>query len=131
MCLPGPPVIYYGTEVGLGQREACGRLEEARLPMPPPGAGDGELRRFYTELAAMRALLRPWLHPPAPFLVDDARDLLCWRIGPALLVISRTRGNRLTLPAVRLLTATSPEVCLSAEGRVQIPAGEGALLAAQ
>ena len=32
--LPHPPVVYYGTEVGLSQRQAVGRLEEARLPMP-------------------------------------------------------------------------------------------------
>ena len=31
--LPSPPVIYYGTEVGVPQRRKCGRLEESRLPM--------------------------------------------------------------------------------------------------
>ncbi len=31
--LPQPPIVYYGTEVGLSQRQAVGRLEEARLPM--------------------------------------------------------------------------------------------------
>lgn len=31
--LPGPPIIYYGTEVGVPQLRECGRLEESRLPM--------------------------------------------------------------------------------------------------
>ena len=31
--LPHPPIIYYGTEVGLSQIENVGPLEESRLPM--------------------------------------------------------------------------------------------------
>ena len=38
--LPGPPIVYYGTEVGLSQRrdvryaDGSGHPEESRLPMP-------------------------------------------------------------------------------------------------
>jgi glycosidase len=42
MCLftlPGPPVVYYGTEVSVGQRRPCGRFEESRLPMLWDGVG--------------------------------------------------------------------------------------------
>jgi glycosidase len=128
-CLPGPPVVYYGTEIGLSQHAACGPLEESRLPMPPEKDWDHGLLRFYSDLAQLRRRLRPWLHCPVPFLVDDARDILCWQVGEALLVISRSRSNRLPLPASRLLLATSDGVSLSPSGTLELPGESGALLA--
>ncbi len=128
-CLPGPPVVYYGTEIGLSQHAPCGPLEESRLPMPPEKEWDLDLLQFYSDLVRLRRLLRPWFHRPVPLLVDDARDLLCWRVGEALLVISRSLPNRVTLPASRLLLATSPGVSLSPSGTVELPAESGALLA--
>jgi glycosidase len=128
-CLPGPPVVYYGTEVGLSQHAPCGPLEESRLPMPPEQEWDRDLLQFYSDLVRLRRLLRPWLHRPVPLLVDDTRDLLCWRVGEALLVISRSLPNRVSLPAASLLLATSPGVSLSPSGTVELPAESGALLA--
>lgn len=54
---PGPPVIYYGTEVGLGQN--AGKydgqgLEESRLPMLWGADQDTALLAFYRELIAAR-----------------------------------------------------------------------------
>jgi cyclomaltodextrinase / maltogenic alpha-amylase / neopullulanase len=57
--LSGPPVIYYGTEVGLSQerdvRQAGrGLPEESRLPMLWGDRQDSELFRFYRQLIALR-----------------------------------------------------------------------------
>jgi glycosidase len=57
--LAGPPVIYYGTEVGLSQERDVrqgGRAihEEARLPMVWGGAQDAGLLSFYRALCAAR-----------------------------------------------------------------------------
>lgn len=58
--LSGPPVVYYGTEVGLSQerdvrQDDFGKPEEARLPMPwEPEAQDVELAVFYRCLTAQR-----------------------------------------------------------------------------
>ncbi len=57
MQLPGPPIIYYGTEVGLSQRakkdDGFG-LEVAREPMPWDDTQDQDL------LADYRALIEGW-----------------------------------------------------------------------
>lgn len=55
--LPGPPIIYYGTEVGLSQnagRAEGGGLEESRLPMLWGDDQDRELLDFYTDLIRSR-----------------------------------------------------------------------------
>jgi glycosidase len=56
--LPGQPVIYHGTEVGLSQDHdvhAAGRgLEEARLPHPWGEQQNPELLAFYQALIALR-----------------------------------------------------------------------------
>ncbi|HEX5837022.1 MAG TPA: alpha-amylase family glycosyl hydrolase, partial [Anaerolineales bacterium] len=57
--LAGPPVIYYGTEVGLSQNKDVmqnGRAihEEARLPMIWGEGQDQELFAFYKELCNIR-----------------------------------------------------------------------------
>ncbi|MFW5691883.1 MAG: alpha-amylase family glycosyl hydrolase [Chloroflexota bacterium] len=55
--LPGPPIIYYGTEVGLSQQAGkyVGRgLEESRLPMPWGVDQDTDLLAFYKDLIRQR-----------------------------------------------------------------------------
>jgi glycosidase len=53
--LGGPPVIYYGTEAGLGQPRAKGpRREESRHPMLWGEAQDADLLRFLQDWAAER-----------------------------------------------------------------------------
>jgi len=57
MRLPGPPVIYYGTEVGLSQptstREGMG-LHLSRVPMAWGEAQDRELLAYYQALIQER-----------------------------------------------------------------------------
>jgi len=57
--LAGPPVIYYGTEVGLSQerdtrQDGRGLPEESRLPMLWGDAQNAELLAFYRDLVALR-----------------------------------------------------------------------------
>ena len=61
--------------------------------------------------------------------MDDTRDLLCWQVGEALLVISRSLPNSVSLPGSRLQVATTPGVNLSPSGTVDLPGESGALLA--
>jgi cyclomaltodextrinase len=57
MRLPGPPIIYYGTEVGLSQRKSKGDglgLEASREPMAWGGAQDRDLLAYYQSLIRQR-----------------------------------------------------------------------------
>jgi glycosidase len=57
--LPGPPIIYYGTEVGISQERDIAQpnghfMEEARAPMLWGEAQDRDLLRFYRWLVRFR-----------------------------------------------------------------------------
>lgn len=57
--LPGPPIVYYGTEVGLSQerdviQEHGHVLEEARAPMVWGDAQDADLHQYYRWLIRFR-----------------------------------------------------------------------------
>jgi glycosidase len=61
--LPSPPVIYYGTEVGMSQTLGkAGRagLEASRAAMLWEGQQDRELFAWYHERIAERRATRPW-----------------------------------------------------------------------
>lgn len=63
MRLPGPPIIYYGTEVGLAQRQGKGGalgLESSREPMPWGDRQDADLLAFYRDLIRQRQQTAPW-----------------------------------------------------------------------
>jgi cyclomaltodextrinase / maltogenic alpha-amylase / neopullulanase len=80
--LPEPPIVYYGTEVGLSQRRPVGRLEEARLPMLWGDRQDHDLLAFYRELIAWRRqTTEVWSLPRETVLVDDARSFYVYRCG--------------------------------------------------
>ncbi len=53
--LAGPPILYYGTEVGLSQpRAKAPHQEEARHPMPWGSAQDRALRAYFQRLIHIR-----------------------------------------------------------------------------
>jgi glycosidase len=63
MRLPGPPIIYYGTEVGLTQRGGKGGglgLESSREPMPWDDRQDADLLAFYRDLIRRRMRETPF-----------------------------------------------------------------------
>ncbi len=64
MRLPGPPIIYYGTEVGVRQRGGSGGglgLESSREPMLWGAAQDVDLLAYYTRLIRDRRAADPRL----------------------------------------------------------------------
>ncbi|KEF40737.1 MAG: hypothetical protein ER33_15315 [Cyanobium sp. CACIAM 14] len=98
--LPQPPILYYGTEVGLSQRAAVRRLEEARLPMPWGQEQDAELLGFFQRLISFRHA-HPALRsePRQAWLLDDDRSLLGVRCGEvALLLNNDERPAAVSLP---------------------------------
>ena len=63
MRLPGPPVIYYGTEVGVTQEQGRGErigLEASRGPMRWGDERDTDLLYYYWELIQERRKTKPW-----------------------------------------------------------------------
>ncbi len=63
MAQPGPPIIYYGTEVGMGQRiVGLDRipLEANRLPMAWGDDQDAEVLAIHRRLIEQRREARPW-----------------------------------------------------------------------
>jgi glycosidase len=95
--LPHPPVIYYGTEVGLSQRhdvrdaDGAGHPEESRVPMAWGDDQDRDLLDFYRRLTRLR-LGRPglWRGTRRTIALDDAAGLYAYRCsadGAAALVV--------------------------------------------
>ncbi|MFN9631525.1 MAG: alpha-amylase family glycosyl hydrolase [Cyanobacteriota bacterium] len=111
--LPLPPILYYGTEVGLSQRAGVGRLEEARLPMPWGDEQDQDLLAFFRGLIAFRQAnpsLRQeprhtwWLHDEQGGLgVRCGNLLLLFNNGPHVSTVTLPRGWAAAEPC--LLTA--------------------------
>jgi glycosidase len=62
MRLPGVPIIYYGTEVGLSQpvSTSSGGLEASRMPMVWDDRQDRDLLAFYQKMIAERSKSKPW-----------------------------------------------------------------------
>lgn len=132
--LPGPPIVYYGTEVGLSQRRALGPLEEARLPMPWGEGQDEDLLAFYRGLISLRAQLKPWRHLPRTALCDDGAGLYAYRIGTAVVCLNRGPAAEIAVDGtagVELLFRTRPDIeWRSARRSLRLPAGSGAVLQA-
>ncbi len=99
--LPGPPIIYYGTEVGLSQDRPLERLEEARPPMPPRDRWDEGLRAFYRRLVHLRREVGPERPERRLALdwVDDATHSAAWRVGPYELIVNRGVERTIPVPA--------------------------------
>ncbi len=111
--LPLPPVVYYGTEIGMSQRAGVGRLEEARLPMSW-AEQDAELLAFYRALIAWRHGADELWHRQI-VMADDQASLLMLRVGDAILIAnnsneSRTLKSEILLQTQRIELATDPAV---------------------
>jgi cyclomaltodextrinase len=63
MQLPGPPIIYYGTEIGLSQRVSKSSetgLEANRIAMAWDDRQDRDLLAYYQEIIGERSNAKPW-----------------------------------------------------------------------
>ena len=126
--LPGPPVIYYGTEVGLSQRRGQGLLEEARLPMPERSDWDQDLVDFYRSVIALRRDLGPWKYRWKRLDTTPSSDLAIWQVGPAILAINCGTEAEVTVGDGSLRIRTNPHVELRGT-KLRLPAWSGAILA--
>ena len=126
--LPQPPIVYYGTEVGLSQRQAVGRLEEARLPMLWDEQQDRELLDFYRRLIALRRqTVATWSAPRTTLRVDDERGLYAYRCGAYTVTFNnRDREAYVECRAAGLILGTDAHVALVAD-QLHLPPFAGAV----
>lgn len=97
--LPNPPIVYYGTEVGLSQArdvrytDGSGHPEESRLPMLWGDGQDQELLQFYKNLVARRrATPTRWQGSRRTLRADDRSGLYVYRCedetGSSLVILN-------------------------------------------
>lgn len=125
--LPDPPILYYGTEVGLSQirdvrsPDGSGHPEESRLPMPWGDAADAELLAWFRGLiATRRAFGARWRGGRTTIRADDATGILAVAVrddaGETIVVLGLHGGSRtVTLPELAgraILHATADDVHL-------------------
>ncbi len=140
--LAGPPVIYYGTEVGLSQERdvrqgSRGVPEEARLPMLWDSAQDTDLLAFYRDLAALRHSHPVLRRGTRQLLHVDAETLAYTRsLDSATLTMAlnlAAQPRRLSLPGAgnALVFSTDPACVLESqagETTVHLTAGAGVVV---
>ena len=141
--LPGPPIVYYGTELGLSQRrdvryaDGSGHPEESRLPMPWGEGEDPSLLAFYVALGRLRrAHPGLWRAPREVVALDDDAGLYAWRCddGATAALVALNNGDGecpLDLDptagwTLALATDDGPRLD---DGRLHLPPLTGAVLA--
>ncbi len=86
--LPDPPIIYYGTEVGLSQMHPADPLEESRLPMLWGDQQNRDLLTYYSKLIALRRAGEDvWRGERNSLQVDDERDTYVYSIGVYVILL--------------------------------------------
>jgi hypothetical protein len=127
--LPGAPIVYYGTEVGLSQQRPLGRLEESRLPMPPRDQWNLELRQYYCELIQLRRQVVPYLHSPKLRWLDDGAGAAQWQIGDFELLVNCGVERSFALGgAVTVLASQSVQLEVDQGGMLSLPAWSAVVL---
>jgi glycosidase len=127
--LSGPPVIYYGTEVGLSQQrdvrqEGLGLPEEARLPMPWESLQDQKLFAYYRNLIALRRE-HPALRQPGLQILHAAGSLLAYQRGE--LIVCLNLANHLEVLDLPVPASTA-ELILEANSSVLLESDANANL---
>ena len=134
--LPHPPVLYYGTEVGLSQRhdleylDGFRRMEESRLPMLWGADQDADLHAFYRRLIALRrAHPTLWQDTRRPLIVDEG-GLSVVEIGDAaILALNRSDTDVTVRVPADLALALPTEPAVVREGAsLRLPPYAGAVL---
>lgn len=135
--LPGQPVVYHGTEVGLSQdhdvHEAGHGLEEARLPHPWGDQQNKDLLAYYQALIALRRGHPVIWSGKREVIHSDAHCLVYQLVSPesgqpelcvALNLSSQSRLLTLDSSWKRVLLKTHPDCTLGeAAGQKQIQLG--------
>jgi cyclomaltodextrinase / maltogenic alpha-amylase / neopullulanase len=99
--LAGPPIVYYGTEVGLSQQRSIKDAGDrhARLPMLWGGEQDRELLAFYRQLVALRRELPA--EPRETTAAEGAR--LAYSRGSVAVELDLDAGSALVRDGVDVL----------------------------
>jgi glycosidase len=141
--LPHPPIIYYGTEVGLSQArdvryaDGTGHPEESRLPMLWGDAQNRELLGFYRQLISVRRSAPAlWRGTRRTLAADDRTGLYVYGCGDGTreAIVALNMGSdaqRLPLAAgqtYRLLLAGDGATALEGDALILSPY-DGAVLA--
>lgn len=89
--LEGPPVVYYGTEIGMSQRRDVRQTSdrEARQPMAWDDR-DEELLAFYRRLVRMRRA-HSWTQPREAIRIEP--EALSYRVGDVSVTLDLAAGE--------------------------------------
>ncbi|HEV2066914.1 MAG TPA: alpha-amylase family glycosyl hydrolase [Thermomicrobiales bacterium] len=115
--LPGPPIIYYGTEVGVTQirdlqhPDGSRKLEESRTPMVWGPDQNADLLDFYRLLIRQRKLIRQRLNAVPVVVALEDPEVLVLGVGPGMYVaVNRSRVYKsVSLPSEALTIALSTD----------------------
>lgn len=135
--LPSPPIIYYGTEVGVSQLrdlqypDGSRKSEESRTPMLWDDDQDRDLLDFYRRLIRMRQSAPDRADARVKCLATSAPGLLILQLGPSrTLLVNRFEGPadwHLPPGDHALVFATDGDMLLE-DGVVSLPPMSGCLL---
>lgn len=135
--LPGPPVIYYGTEVGVTQArdleypDGSRKPEESRTLMAWGAEQDSGLLSFYKCLIRYRTELRDRLATAPVFLPSGDPGVLLLSVGEGMFVaINRSPDVKaIDIPGESFQVALSTGEQVEADGETTtLPAMTGCLL---
>ncbi|NPA90958.1 MAG: alpha-amylase [Chloroflexi bacterium] len=127
--MPGPPILYYGTEVGLSQDADVVQPNgwhhhgHARLPMPWGEDQDRDLYAFFQRIIRVRRAGGAvwWTTPITPRVVDDARGVYAYARGPYVVVLN-TRDHGVDIPLdVGSLLLTTDDRADVRRGHIHLP----------
>ena len=125
--LPHPPIIYYGTEVGLAQQrdvryaDGSGHPEESRLPMLWGTAQNQELLAFYRQLITLRRTeSNLWQGVRRTVAIDDATGLYVYGCsdGTREAIVALNNGG--AVQRVDLVTAKPAHLVVATDGGVTL-----------
>jgi cyclomaltodextrinase / maltogenic alpha-amylase / neopullulanase len=133
--LPHPPIVYYGTEVGLSQwhdleyPDGTRRMEESRTPMLWGGEQDPDLRTFYASLIAWRKSAGD--DDGAGHLIRAGEGVLAFGRGRWVVAINRSERPQ-SVPidmagSPDIAVRTSPDVTVRGSA-VDLPAMAGVIV---
>ncbi len=137
--LPQPPIVYYGTEVGLSQQrdvryaDGSGHPEESRLPMLWGENQDRDLLEFYRQLVALRTSQGQVWRSERHTLVANSEGLYTYRLsdrqhGVIVVLNNGPVEQQLDLPAGHEIALVTDGKVAFENNAVRLPPFSGAAL---